>query len=141
MAADATTQRDGILWPAVALVVTQLVHGATPTSKDHVDSEGPLGLIVGGLLLALSVAAVVGLVQRRPYGRPLAAWTGLAVAAGFVAYHASPWANWFTNPYLGKPVGAPAWISVALAIGAGAWCAYEGREVLRQRVTGAPAAA
>ena len=141
MAADNTGVRDGMVWPAVALVVTQVIHGATPVDKDHVDSEGPLGLIVGGLLLALSVAAVVGLVQRRDYGRPLAAWTGLAVAAGFVAYHASPWANWFTNPYLGKPVGAPAWISVALAIGAGIWCAYEGREVLRARVSGAPAAA
>jgi hypothetical protein len=106
-----------------------------------VDSEGPLGLIVGGLLLALAVAAVVGLVQGRSYGRPLAAWTGLAVSAGFVAYHASPWANWFTNPYLGKPVGAPAWISVALAIGAGVWCAYEGREVLRARISGAVATA
>ena len=129
-----------MLWPAVALVVTQVVHGATPVDKDHVDSEGPLGLIVGGLLLALAVAAVVGLVQRRPYGRPLAARTGLAVAVGFVLYHASPWANWFTNPYLGKPVGAPAWISVALAIGAGAWCAYEGREAIARRFTGAPAA-
>lgn len=141
MAADTTTKRDGMLWPAVALVVTQVIHGATPVDEDHVDSEGPLGLIVGGLLLALAVAAVVGLLQRRGYGRPLAAWTGLAVAAGFVLYHASPWANWFTNPYLGKPVGAPAWISVAVAIGAGIWCAYEGREVLRQRISRTPAPA
>lgn len=141
MAANRTAKRDGMLWPAVALVVTQVIHGATPVDENHVDSEGPLGLIVGGLLLALSVAAVVGLVQRRDYGRPLAAWTGLAVAVGFVAYHASPWANWFTNPYLGKPVGAPAWISVAVAIAAGAWCAYEGREVLRARLSRAPAPA
>ena len=133
MAADAGA-RDGMFWPAVALVAFQVVHGATPVDEAHVESEGPLGLIVGGLLLALAVAALVGIVQRRDYGRPLAAWTGAAVALGFVAYHASPWANWFTNPYLGKPVGAPAWISVALAIGAGAWCAYEGRDLIARRL-------
>jgi hypothetical protein len=139
MAADTSKQRDAMLWPAVALVVTQVIHGGVPVDSDHVDSEGPLGLIVGGIFLLLSVAAVVGLVQRRPYGRPLAAWTGLAVAVGFVAYHAVPWANWFTNPYLGKPVGAPAWVSVGLAVGAAVWCAVEGRELLLRR-TGSGAA-
>jgi hypothetical protein len=132
-------QRDGMLWPAAALVVTQVVHGAVPVDQDHVDSEGPLGLIVGVIFLALSVAAVLGMVQRRPYGRPLAAWTGLAVAAGFVAYHAVPFSGWFTNPYLGKPVGVPAWISVGLAIGAGLWCAVAGREELARRPPRRPA--
>lgn len=130
-----------MLWPAVTLVVTQVIHGAVPVDKDHTDSEGPLGLIVGGIFLLLSVAAVVGLVQRRPYGRPLAAGTGLAVAVGFVAYHATPWANWFTNPYLGKPVGAPAWISVGLAVAAALWCAYEGRDLILRRAPAGAAAA
>ena len=133
MATGTSKQRDAMLWPAVALVVTQVIHGAVPVDENHTDSEGPLGLIVGGLFLLLSVAAVVGLLQRRPYGRPLAAWTGLAVAVGFVAYHATPWANWFTNPYLGKPVGAPAWVSVGLAVGAAVWCAVEGRDLLLRR--------
>jgi hypothetical protein len=119
-------------WPAVALVVTQVVHGATPVDEDKADSEGYTGLVVGALLLALAVAAVVGLLQRRSYGRPLAAWTGVAVAAGFVAYHAVPWTSVVSNPYLGEPVGAPAWISVALAVGAGLWCAFEGRAELRR---------
>jgi hypothetical protein len=141
MATDAGDEvRMRMLWPAVALVVTQVVHAAVPVDADHVDSEGPLGLIVGLLFLGLSVAAMVGLIQRRPYGRPLAAWTGLAVALGFIAYHATPWASWFTNPYLGKPVGAPAWISVGLAVGAAFWCAYEGRDVIRGRVAGGGAA-
>ena len=139
MAADAGA-RDGMLWPAVALVVTQVVHGAVPIDEDHVDSEGPLGLIVGGLFLALAIAALVGILRRRSYGRPLAARTGLAMALGFVAYHAVPWASWFTNPYLGKPVGAPAWISVALAVGAGLWCAYEGRDEIAPRSTSGAAA-
>ena len=124
--------RDKMLWPAVALVVTQVVHGATPVDEDKADPEGYTGLIVGALLLVLAVAAVVGLLQRRPYGRPLAAWTGVAVAAGFVAYHAVPWTSVVSNPYLGEPVGAPAWISVALAVGAGLWCAYEGRDELHR---------
>ena len=127
--------RDKMLWPAVALVVTQIVHGATPVDENHPENEGYTGLVVGGILLLLAIAAVIGIVQRRPYGRPLAAWTGFAVAAGFVGYHAVPWTSIISNPYLGQPVGAPAWISVALAVGAGVWCAYEGREVLRRAIT------
>lgn len=122
--------RDKMLWPAAALVLTQVVHVAVPTKED-VESEGPLGLVFGLLLLILSVAAVVGIVQGRPYGRPLAARTGLAVALGFIAYHAVPWHGWFTNPYFGEPVGPAAWTTVVLAVGAGFWCAYEGRAELR----------
>ena len=121
--------RDRLLVPAVALLVTQVVHGAVPVEEENPDGS-VLGLYVGLLLLVLTVAAVVGLVQRRPYGRPLGAWTGLAVAAGFVAYHAVPWTSPLTNPYLGQPVGVPAWLSVVAAVGAGAWCAWSGRDVL-----------
>ncbi len=127
-----------MLWPAVALVVAQVVHAAVPVDPDKAESESWVGFYGGVLLLLLSVAAVVGLVQGRPYGRPLATWTGLVVAVGFVAYHASPWHSPATNPYLGEPVGVPAWLSVATAVGAGAWCAYEGRAELRRR-TAAPA--
>lgn len=70
--------------------------------------------------------------QRRPYGRALATWTGLAVAVGFVAYHAVPWSSAVSNPYLGEPIGAPAWLSVGAAVAAGVWCAVEGRAELRQ---------
>jgi hypothetical protein len=125
--------RDGMVWPAAALVVTQVVHVLVPT-KGEVDSEGPLGLIFGLLLLVLSVSALVGLVQGRPYGRPLATWTGLGVSLGFIAYHAVPWHGWFTNPYFGEPVGPGAWTTVVLAVGSGFWCAYEGREVIRRRL-------
>jgi hypothetical protein len=121
-----------MLGPAALLLVTQVVHGAVPVDEDKVESESVLGLYVGLLLLVLTVAAVVGLVQRRPYGRPLAAWTGVAVAVGFVAYHAVPWSSAVTNPYLGEPVGAPAWLSVIAAVAAGAWCAHEGRRELRR---------
>lgn len=123
-----------MLWPAVALTVSQVVHGAVPVDPDKTESESWVGFYGGLLLLALSVAAVVGLLQRRPYGRPLAAWTGLVVAVGFVAYHASPWHSALTNPYLGEPVGVPAWLSVAAAVGAGAWCAHVGRADIRGRL-------
>ena len=115
--------------PAVALLVTQVVHGAVPVEEEDPDGS-VLGFYVGILLLVLTVAAVVGLVQRRPYGRLLATWTGLAVAVGFVVYHAVPWTSPLTNPYLGQPVGVPAWLSVIAAVGAGAWCAWSGRDVL-----------
>jgi len=122
-----------MFWPAVLLLVTQVVHGAVPVDENKVESESALGFYGGILLLVLTVAAIVGIAQRRPYGRPLAAWTGLVVAAGFVAYHAVPWTSAVTNPYLGEPVGAPAWLSVAAAVAAGIWCAYEGRIELRRR--------
>jgi hypothetical protein len=121
-----------MMWPAVVLLVAQVVHGAVPVDENKPESESVLGFYVGILFLLLTVAAIVGLVQRRPYGRPLAAWTGLAVAVGFVAYHAVPWSSAISNPYLGEPVGAPAWLSVAAAVAAGLWCAYEGRDVLRR---------
>src|SRR3546814_11954597 len=89
-------------------------------------------LVVGAGLLARTVAALVGILQRRPYGEPLAAWTGLVVAVGFIAYHAVPWTSAVTNPYLGEPVGAPAWLSVGAAVAAGAWCAWSGRATLRR---------
>lgn len=121
-----------MLGPAVLLLVTQVVHGAVPVDENKVESESSVGFYVGLLLLALTAAAIVGIVQRRPYGRPLAAWTGVAVAAGFVAYHAVPWTSVVTNPYLGQPVGVPAWLSVIAAVAAGVWCALEGRNDLRR---------
>jgi hypothetical protein len=130
------TTRDGMVWPAVALVVTQVVHGAVPVDENHPEGEGYTGVVVGGIFLLLSVVAVVGLLQRRSYGRPIAAWTGLAVAVGFVAYHAVPWTSVISNPYLGVPTGAPAWITVFLSVGAGIWCAVEGRDVIKAKLTG-----
>jgi hypothetical protein len=137
MATD-TVGRDGMLWPAAALVVTQVVHAAVPT-KGELESEGPLGLIFGLVFLGLSVAGLLGIVQRRPYGRPLTAWTGLAVGLGFAAYHAVPWHGWFTNPYFGEPVGPWAWSTVAACLLASAWCVSEGRDLLAAGV-GRPAA-
>jgi hypothetical protein len=119
-----------MLWPAMALLVTQVVHGAVPVDEDKAESESVLGFYVGILLIVLTIAALVGIVRRRPYGSPLATWTGLAVAVGFVSYHAVPWSSPLTNPYLGEPVGVPAWLSVLAAVAAGAWCAYEGRSFL-----------
>jgi hypothetical protein len=83
----------------------------------------------------------VGIAQHKGYGRPIAAWSGLAVALGFIAYHAVPWSSVISNPYLGEPVGPAAWASVILAIGAGFWTAYEGRAEIRAKLqrTSAPA--
>lgn len=41
-----------------------------------------------------------------------------------------PWASVATSPYLGQPVGVPAWLSVIAAVAAGVWCAQEGRAEL-----------
>ena len=131
----AARTRDRMLWPTIALLVTQVVHGAVPVDEDKVESESVLGLYVGLLFLILTAVALFGIVDRRTWGRPLAAGTGLAVALGFVAYHAVPWSTPLTNPYLGEPVGVPAWLSVIAAVAAGLWCAYEGRDALGRRAT------
>jgi len=107
---------------AWALVVFQVVHGFTPADTD---SEGYVGLVGGLLLLVAALSAVYGIRTGRPWAAALTGWTGLTVAVGFVLYHALPFKSPVTNPYLGEPVGAPAWISVALAVAAGGWAAYE----------------
>ena len=115
---------------AWALLVTQVVHGFTPAETE---AEGYVGLVGGLILLVATMAAIVGLRSGRTWAQALAGWTGLAVAVGFVLYHAVPFHSPLTNPYLGEPVGAPAWISVALAVAAGAWAASEGLPALRPR--------
>ena len=121
-----------MILPTLALLVAQVVHGVVPVDESKPESESVVGFYVGIIFLLLTAVALVALVGRRVFGRPLAAWTGLAVAVGFVAYHAVPWTSALTNPYLGEPVGAPAWLSVAAAVAAGAWCAYEGHSVFRR---------
>ena len=107
---------------AWALVLFQVVHGFTPADTD---AEGYVGLVGGLVLLVASLTAVYGIRTGRPWAKAVTGWTGLTVAVGFVLYHALPFKSPVTNPYLGEPVGAAAWISVALAVGAGAWAAYE----------------
>lgn len=120
-----------MMLPTVALLVTQVVHGAVPVDEAKTDSESWVGFVGGIFLLLATIAALIGLAQRMSYGPRLAALTGLVVAVGFVAYHAVPWSSPLTNPYLGEPVGVPAWLSVAAAVGAGAWCVWVGRDTLR----------
>lgn len=108
---------------AWALVATQVVHAFIPAETE---SEGYVGLVVGLLLLVASLAAVYGIRTGASWAASLAGGAGLVVAVGFVAYHGLPFRGPFTNPYPGEPVGAAAWIGVALAVAAGAWAAYEG---------------
>lgn len=114
---------------AWALFLTQLVHGFTPADTS---SEGYVGAVVGGALLVASAVAIFALRAGRPWAPRLTGVTGLLVAGGFVAYHATPVRSPVTNPYIGEPVGAPAWISVALAVAAALWAAYESRAAARR---------
>ena len=75
------------------------------------------------MLLATSIAAIVGFRSARSWARPLLGWTGVVVVVGFVLYHALPISSPVTNPYFGKSVPVAAWISVGLAIAAGLWAA------------------
>lgn len=108
---------------AAALVIAQVVHGFTPAETE---SEGYTGAIVGLILLITALAALFGHLQRRSWAPMVLGWTGAVVAVGFVAYHATPFRSPFTNPYVGEPVRAAAWISAAVAVAVGAWAAYEG---------------
>lgn len=118
---------DAAAW---ALLLTQLIHGFTPADTE---SEGYVGAVVGGALLVAAAVSIFALRAGRPWAARLTGTTGLLVAVGFVAYHATPVRSPITNPYVGEPVGAPAWISVAAAVAAGAWAAYDG--LVRDRAT------
>jgi hypothetical protein len=109
---------------AWALVAAQVVHGFIPAETE---SEGYAGALGGLILLVASLTAVYGLRTSKPWAATVLMVTGAAVAVGFVAYHATPVRSAVTNPYLGEPVGVPAWIGVAVAVGAGAWAFVEGR--------------
>jgi hypothetical protein len=109
---------------AWALLVTQLVHGLTPADTS---SEGYVGAVVGGLLLVASAVGIFALRLGSSWAPRLVGLTGLVVAVGFVAYHATPVHSPVTNPYIGEPVGWPAWVSVALAVAAGAWTLLRSR--------------
>lgn len=115
--------RSSLQWSTLALIATQVVHALTPAETA---SEGWVGAVGGALLLTSAGVALVAVRTGRPWGPLVTGWTGLLVAAGFTVYHALPFRSAVTNPYLGEPVGAPAWISVVLAVGAGTWAAYEG---------------
>ena len=115
---------------AWALLVLQVVHGLTPADTD---AEGYVGAVVGLLLLVATMAGIYGLRTGKPWAARLVGWTGLVVAVGFVLYHATPFSSPMTNPYFGEGVGAPAWISVALCVAAGAWAAVEGLRAVPER--------
>ncbi len=107
------------------LVATQVVHGFIPAETE---AEGYAGAVGGLVLLVASLAAVYGLRTAKPWASTVLMVTGAAVAVGFVAYHATPVHSPVTNPYLGEPVGVPAWIGVAIAVASGAWAFVEGRK-------------
>ena len=71
-----TTKR--MWWPATALLVTQVVHGAVPVDENKPESESAVGFYVGILFILLTVAALVGIARGARFGAPLAAATGLA---------------------------------------------------------------
>lgn len=123
MTTRAPTRRRSLELSAWALVVSQVAHGFTPADTD---SEGYVGAVGGVVLLAAACLAVYGIRARHGWATVLTGWTGLTITVAFVAYHAMPWKSPVTNPYLGEPVGLPAWLSVGFAVGAGAWAAWEG---------------
>ena len=125
MTARAPTERRTLEASAWALVVSQVIHGFTPADTE---AEGYVGAVGGLILLLAACTAVYGVRARHAWAAALTGWTGLTVAVGFIAFHAVPWRSPVTNPYIGEPVGVPAWISVGLAVGAGAWATYEGLE-------------
>lgn len=112
------------------MTLTQLVHGFIPSGVEDEDAGGSTGLLVGLLFLVLSVAVVYGASLRRAWAPRLAVVTGTAVAVGFVLYHAIPVKSPFSNPYPGEGATPAAYLGVAIAVGAAAWCAWEGRRRL-----------
>ena len=109
---------------AWTLLAAQVTHGFIP-AKTHTHSV--VGPIVGLAFLVATIVAIVGIYRRSAFAMGLLRRTGLAVAFGFVLYHALPWKTPMTRPYIGEPVGAPAWLGVAIAVSAGVWAATAAR--------------
>ena len=105
---------------AWVLLATQVVHGFIP-SKTHTHSV--VGPVVGLVFLVATIGAIVGLSRGRSFAPRLLRVTGAAVAVGFVLYHVLPWKTPMTRPYIGEPVGVPAWFGVAIAVAAGIYAA------------------
>ena len=127
--------RNRLVGLAAALLAIQVIHGAIPADTD---AEGYVGLVGGLLLLIASIAALVGLVQGKPWAPRLLGVTGLIVAVGFILYHALPFKSPATNPYFGEDgIGLLQWAPVVLAIGIGFWAAWE---TLRPEATSTSAA-
>jgi hypothetical protein len=108
---------------AAALLAIQVIHAAIPAETD---AEGYVGLVVGLVFVVASITALVGLVQGKPWAPKLLGVTGLAVAVGFVLYHALPFHSPATNPYFGEDkIGLAQWTPVVLCVAIGAWAAWE----------------
>ena len=108
------------LGAAWVLLATQVVHGFIP-SETHTHSV--VGPVVGLVFLIATIVAIVGLARGRSFATRLLRMTGAAIAVGFVLYHVLPWKTPMTRPYIGEPVGVPAWIGVAVAVAAGIYAA------------------
>ena len=108
---------------AAALVAIQVIHAAIPAETD---SEGYVGLVVGLVFVIASIAALVGLVQGKPWAPRLLGLTGLAVGVGFLLYHVTPFHSPATNPYIGEDkIGLAQWTPVFLCVAIGLGAAWE----------------
>jgi hypothetical protein len=101
-----SVKRNQLLLAAVALVVTQVVHGAVPGDGEE---EAWLGLVLGALGLLASIVVLVGLVRNAPWASWFAALTGATIAVGFVLYHGLPFKSSLNNPYWGSEGSATGW--------------------------------
>lgn len=129
--ADTTgeTLRNRLLPASAALFLAQFVHGLVPADTDSSSMVGP---IAGIVLLLTSLAATIGAWRGSGWAAPLAGWSGVAVAMGFMLYHGLPFHSAATNPYAGEHVSAAAWATVVVCVAAGLWAAYEGLVAPRQ---------
>ena len=115
--------RNRLVAIAAALTAIQVIHAAIPAETD---AEGYVGLVVGALFVIASITALVGLVQDKAWAPRLLGLTGLAVAVGFVLYHALPFHTPATNPYFGEDkIGLLQWTPVVLCVAIGFWAAWE----------------
>ena len=91
--------RSSLARAAAALLVLQFLHGLAPSEPGQ--EESGAGLVLGLLGLVASGVALTAVLRGWERAPEVVALVGGAIAAGFVAYHATPWATSVTNPYWG----------------------------------------
>lgn len=118
------SERSRLLWPAVALLATMLLHDLDHVRQGREIEPAVIGIGVLGDLIA--IAAVVLAATRHPFAPAASVLVGFGVSLGFVAVHVLPDWGPLSQGYPGTPVDVVSWVAAIIPILAGVWLGLAG---------------